>query len=47
MKIEVVDLRKRFQEEKLEILKCINRVLKKGNLILRQYELENIIIPPN
>ena len=34
MKIEIVDLRKRFQEEKLEILESINRVLKKGNLIL-------------
>ena len=34
MTIEIIDLRKRFQEEKNEILKCIKRVLKKGNLIL-------------
>ncbi len=40
MKIEVIDLRKRFQEEKKEILKSINKVLKKGNLILTP-EVEN------
>ena len=40
MTIEIIDLRKRFQEEKYEILKCINRVLKKGNLILTP-EVEN------
>ena len=34
MKIEIIDLKKRFQEERYEILKCINRVLKKGNFIL-------------
>ena len=34
MTIEIVDLKKRFQEERYEILKCINRVLKKGNFIL-------------
>ena len=34
MAIEIIDLKKRFQEEKYEILKCINRVLKKGNFIL-------------
>ena len=34
MRIEVIDLKKRFQEEKYEILKCINRVLKKGSFIL-------------
>jgi len=34
MKIEIIDLKKRFQEEKIEILECIKRVLKKGNLIL-------------
>ena len=38
MTIEILDLKKRYQEEKYEILKCIKRVLKKGNLIL---------IPPN
>ena len=34
MKIEIVDLKKRFQEEKHEIFRCINRVLKKGHFIL-------------
>ena len=36
MKIELIDLKKRFQEEKIEIMKCINKVLKKGNLILTE-----------
>ena len=36
MKIELIDLKKRFQEEKTEIMKCINKVLKKGNLILTE-----------
>jgi len=40
MKIEVIDLKKRFQEEKHEILKCINRVLKKGSFILTS-EVQN------
>ena len=40
MRIEVIDLKKRFQEEKYEILKCINRVLKKGNFILTS-EVQN------
>ena len=40
MKVEIIDLKKRFQEEKFEILKCINRVLKKGNLVLTK-EVEN------
>lgn len=34
MKIKIIELTKSFQEEKLAILKCINSVLKKGNLIL-------------
>ncbi len=34
MKIEVIDLRKRFQEEKKELMKSIKRVLEKGNLVL-------------
>ena len=34
MKIEVIDLRKRFQEEKNELMKSIERVLTKGNLVL-------------
>jgi len=40
MKIEVIDLRKRYQEEKTEILKLIKNVLKKGNLVLTK-EVEN------
>ena len=40
MKIEIVDLKKRFQEEKHEIFRCINRVLKKGHFILTP-ELQN------
>ena len=36
----IFDLRKRFIEEKKGLLKCINRVLKKGNLILTS-ELQN------
>ena len=34
MKIEVIDLKKRFQEEKYELMKSIKRVLSKGNLVL-------------
>ena len=40
MKIEVIDLRKRFQEEKKEILNCIKSVLSKGNLVLTK-EVQN------
>ena len=40
MKIELIDLRKRFQEEGTEIIKCIKKVLKKGNLILTE-EVDN------
>ena len=40
MKIEVIDLRKRFQEEKTEILKLIKNVLLKGNLVLTK-EVDN------
>jgi len=40
MLIEVIDLRKRFQEEKRDILKRITNVLKKGNLILTS-EVQN------
>ena len=39
-KIEIIDLKKRFQDEKHEIMKCVNRVLKKGNLVLTP-ELNN------
>ena len=34
MKIEVIDLKKRFLEEKNELMKSIKRVLVKGNLVL-------------
>ena len=48
MKIEVIDLRKRFQEEKTEILKLIKNVLLKGNLVLTKevdnFEKKNISI---
>ena len=40
MTIEILDLKKRYIEEKFEILKCIKKVLKKGNLILTP-ELQN------
>ena len=40
MKIEVIDLRKRFLEEKKEILNCIKSVLSKGNLVLTK-EVQN------
>ena len=40
MKVEIIDLKKRYIEEKTEILKCINSVLKKGNFILTP-EVEN------
>ena len=34
MKVELIDLRARYREEKKDILKLINKVLTKGNLIL-------------
>jgi len=40
MSIQVIDLKKRYAEERIEILKCVDRVLKKGNLILTK-EVEN------
>ena len=40
MKVEIIDLKKRFIEEKTEVLKCINGVLKKGNFILTS-EVQN------
>ncbi len=40
MKIEIIDLKKRFQDEKKDLLICINKVLKKGNLVLTP-EVEN------
>ena len=40
MKIEVIDLKKRFEDEKFELLSRIKKVLKKGNLVLTE-ELED------
>ena len=40
MKIEVIDLKKRFKDEKFELLSRITKVLKKGNLVLTE-ELED------
>ena len=34
MKVEILDLKQRFVEEKKELLNCIRRVVQKGNLIL-------------
>ena len=34
MKVEILDLKQRFVEEKKELLNCIKRVIQKGNLIL-------------
>ena len=36
MKIELIDLKMRFQEEKDEILECVSKVLQKGNLVLTE-----------
>ena len=40
MKVELIDLKSRYQEEKKEILKIVKRVLSKGNLILTK-EVQN------
>ena len=40
MKVELIDLKSRYQEEKKEILKIVRRVLSKGNLILTK-EVQN------
>ena len=34
MKVDILDLKQRYQEEKVGLLRCIKRVLEKGNLIL-------------
>ena len=34
MKVDILDLKQRYQEEKVGLLKCVKRVLQKGNLIL-------------
>ena len=39
MKVEFIDLKSRYKTEKKDILRCINHVLKKGNLVLTK-ELE-------
>ena len=36
MNIELIDLKKRFQEEKIEIMKCVEKVLEKGSLVLTE-----------
>ena len=33
MSIEIIDLKKRYQDEKYEILKCIKNVLKKNKFL--------------
>jgi len=40
MNIQVIDLKKRYAEERTKILKCIDRVLTKGNLVLTS-EVDN------
>ena len=40
MKVELIDLRDRYQEEKKAILKIVEKVLSKGNLILTK-EVQN------
>ena len=42
MKIDLIDLKKKYKNEKKELNKVINSVLKKGNLVLTD-ELENFI----
>lgn len=34
MKIELIDLKKKYQEESVDLLRCVNSVMKKGNFIL-------------
>ena len=36
MKIEFVDLKARYADEKIELDRCIHKVLKKGNLVLTE-----------
>ena len=36
MKVELIDLKKRYKEEKKEILSVIDNVLSKGNLIMTE-----------
>ena len=45
MKVEFIDLKSRYKLEKKEILSCINKILKKGNLVLTKEleEFENLI----
>jgi dTDP-4-amino-4,6-dideoxygalactose transaminase len=45
IKIELIDLKTRFKEEKKELMSCVERVLKKGHLILTSElkEFENQI----
>ena len=36
MKVELIDLKKRFKEEQNEIMKCVKRVLTRGTLVLTE-----------
>ena len=36
MKVDLIDLKKRYKEERREILKAIDNVLSKGNLIMTE-----------
>ena len=40
MKVELIDLKQRYQEESSQILSCIKKVLSKGHLVLTE-ELNN------
>ena len=51
MKVDILDLKQRYQEEKVGLLRCIKRVLEKGNLIVytkgRNRERENVYSTSN
>ena len=34
IKIPFVDLKKRYEEEKVDLLNCINKVLEQGHLVM-------------
>ena len=36
IKVPFIDLKQRFQEEKAELLACVERVLEQGHLVLTQ-----------
>ena len=43
MRVELIDLKSRYRIEKKEIIKSLDRVLKKGHLVLTN-ELEEFVI---